>query len=114
MSSPVQRIRRPRLRRVPDAPKMSLTRRDRAIIHAVYEHRFLRRDQIGRLFFPASPGSRSDVLLSSCNARLQRLYQNGYLARTMPPALEGSNQAVYALDRRGVAVVAADRGVDVA
>jgi hypothetical protein len=93
---------------------MSLTSRDRAIIHAVYEHRFLRRDQIARLFFRAGPGARSEVLLSSCNTRLQKLYQHGYLTRTMPPAFEGSNQAVYALDRRGVAVVAADRGVDVA
>jgi hypothetical protein len=90
---------------------MLLTPRDEEIVLRVYEHRFLSRDQIAALFFPAAAGARSRILLSSCNARLQRLYQHGYLDRQT--LHDGSPQAVYALDRRGAALVAARRSADV-
>ena len=114
MRAEIERKRRPRLRRVSDPPTMALTARDRGIVLAVYHHRFLRRDQIAALFFPASAGARAEVLVSSCNARLQRLFQHGYLSRVMPAAPDGSTQAVYALDRRGAQLVAEITGVDFA
>lgn len=106
--------RRPRLRRVADAPPMALTPRDRGIVLAVYSQRFLRRDQIAAVFFPASPHAKSETLVSSCNARLQRLFHHGYLSRSMRTSWDGSSQAVYALDRRGAALVAETLGVDLA
>jgi len=93
---------------------MALTTRDRGIVCAVYRHRFLRRDQIAAVFFPASPQAQARTLVSSCNARLQRLFHHHYLARSMRMGYDGSTQAVYALDRRGAELVAEILGVDLA
>ncbi len=86
----------PRHKRVKCAPRMKLTERDKKIIVAVYENRFLRRDQIERLFFSNT---------SACNHRLMKLYQHKYLDRLYKPVDFGSSQAVYALDKRGADVV---------
>lgn len=92
-----------RYKRVSNPPRMYLTERDRKIILAVYEHRLLRRDQIERLFFTQT---------SSCNQRLMRLYQHGYLERIFKPVSFGSSQAVYALDKNGADSVAKELGID--
>ena len=76
-----------------------LTERDRAIILSVYENRFLRRDQIQRLFFSKSS-------LPACNMRLKKLYEHRFLDRLYKPVAVGSSQAVYALDKRGAEIVA--------
>ncbi|PIZ37464.1 hypothetical protein, partial [Candidatus Aquicultor secundus] len=68
--------RLPRNRRVKDFQRMVLQARDIAIILAVYENRFLRRDQIERLFFSTT---------SACNQRLQALYQHKFLDRIYQP-----------------------------
>jgi hypothetical protein len=91
---------------------MTLTARDRGIVCAVYRQRLLRRDQIAEVFFPASPEARERVLVSSCNARLQRLFQHGYLTRWIRTAYHGSTMATYGLDRRGAELVAEILGVD--
>jgi hypothetical protein len=91
---------------------MALTERDRAILVAVERHRFLSRDQIAEVFFPASASASSSVLISSCNARLQRLFQHGYLARSFQTGVAATSPAIYSLDRRGVQAVATDRGID--
>jgi len=85
-----------RYKRTSNAPKMYLTERDKKIVLAVYKHRFLRRDQIERLFFTRT---------STCNQRLMRLYQHGYLERVFKPVSFGSSQAVYALDKIGADLV---------
>jgi len=94
--------RLPRNRRVKDFQRMVLQGRDIAIILSVYENRFLRRDQIERLFFGTT---------SACNQRLQALYQHKFLDRIYQPVDFGSSQAVYALDKVGAEVVAAKLGV---
>ncbi len=76
---------------------MNLTERDKRIVLSVYKHRFLKRDQIERLFFTQT---------STCNQRLMRLYQHGYLERIFKPVSFGSSQAVYALDKNGADLVA--------
>ena len=84
---------------------MQLTERDRQVICAVYEHRFLRRDQIQALFFPSQ---------NTANQRLLHLYQHGFLFRHLPPVRlgEGRQQAIYALDEGGADLVAAEGGMD--
>jgi len=94
--------RRPRNKRVDDGGRMVLTDRDRSIVLAVHENRFLRRDQIERLFFTTT---------SACNARLVKLYQHRFLDRLFLPVDIGSSQAVYALDRFGAGIVAQTRNV---
>jgi hypothetical protein len=76
---------------------MVLTQRDCEIIRAVHENRFLRRDQIERLFFTTT---------AAANARLLALYQHRFLDRLYLPVELGSSQAVYALDREGAALIA--------
>ncbi len=92
----------PRNRRVKDFQRMVLQARDVAVILAVYENRFLKRDQIERLFFNTT---------SACNQRLQALYQHKFLDRMYQPVDFGSSQAVYALDRVGAEIVAGRLGV---
>jgi hypothetical protein len=92
-----------RYQRTSLAPRMRLTERDKQVVCAVYEHRLLRRDQIERLFFTQA---------STCNQRLMRLYQHGYLDRIFRPVSFGSSQAVYALDKNGADLVAQELGMD--
>lgn len=92
----------PRHKRTKDFQRMVLQARDIGIILAVYENRFLRRDQIEKLFFKTTP---------TCNQRLQKLYQHKFLDRLYQPVDFGTSQAVYALDSVGAEVVAAKIGV---
>lgn len=89
-------MRTPRNRRIHGIPRIWLQARDREIILAVYENRFMRRDQIERLFFSTT---------SATNQRLMPLYQHRFLDRLFLPVDVGSSQAVYALDRFGAHVV---------
>jgi len=84
---------------------MVLTPRDVSIILSVYENRFLRRDQIQRLYF----GHASRV---ACGARIKKLYEHKFLDRLVKPVEVGSHQLVYALDKRGADVVAASLEID--
>lgn len=93
----------PRNKRVGFAPRMVLTERDKRIILAVYENRYISRNQIRSLFFNVT---------SMTNERLMRLYQHGYLDRLYPPVSFGSTQAVYGLDRKGAELVAKELGVE--
>jgi hypothetical protein len=92
----------PRHKRTKDFQRIVLQRRDVDIVLGVYENRFLRRDQIERLFFNNT---------STCNQRLQKLYQHKFLDRIYQPIDFGSSQAIYALDSVGAEVVAAKLGV---
>lgn len=92
----------PRNKRTKDFKRMVLQPRDVAIMLSVYENRFLRRDQIEKLFFNKT---------AACNQRLQKLYQHKFLDRLYQPIGLGSSKAVYALDSLGAEVVAAKLGV---
>jgi hypothetical protein len=92
----------PRNKRVSGFPRMVLTERDKQIVRSVHENRFLKRDQIERLFFTTT---------TATNGRLLKLYQHHFLDRLYLPVDVGSSQAVYALDRAGVDLVASELGV---
>lgn len=85
--------------------RMRLTARDTSIVLSVYENRFLRRDQIQRLYFP-------NATLAACNMRLKKLHGNSFLDRLERPATAATAQAVYALNKRGADVVAAKLEID--
>lgn len=76
---------------------MVLTDRDNDIVRAVADLRFMTRDQISRLLFPA-------LAESVCKRRLTLLYHGGFLDRLHLPvaAAYGSSKAVYYLDQAGV------------
>jgi len=76
-----------------------LTERDKAIILSVYENRFMKRDQIQRLYFAGTS-------VPACNMRLKKLYDHRFLDRLIRPVAVGSKHIVYALDRHGAGVVA--------
>lgn len=85
---------------------MRLTERDLAMIHAVYQHRFLSSTHLIALM----GGSRDKVL-----RRLQALYHNGYLDRPReqltPHAMEGTKPFVYGLSDRGATLLEQYEGI---
>jgi len=102
---PIQKGERlKRNKRANHASRVYITQRDRDIILAVYENRFLRREQIERLFF-------ADSSTSACNRRLKKLYQQKILERIFQPVSFGHSQAIYALDTRGADLIAKEFGI---
>ena len=99
--------RLPRYRRASVPPPMQLTARDTRIVRAVYEMRFLTRDQIQILEFAPSTAS-------YCKRRLALLFHHGYLERKFIPAVGsfGSTRAIYCLAPKGARLVAHELGVE--
>lgn len=85
---------------------IALTRRDELILLSVYQNRFMRRDQIQRLYFPRAS-------LPAVNMRLKKLYEHRFLDRLSKPVAIGSAQAVYALSGKGAVTVASILGIDI-
>lgn len=87
----------PRFRREGDAPRIDLTEDDIAILRYVYRHRFIRADDLYRLF----PGRSPDRL----SRRLTLLYRSQFLDRPISQVdryREGGSQSlVYGLDNAG-------------
>jgi hypothetical protein len=87
----------PRFRREGEAPRIELTDDDIAILRHVYRHRFIRADDLYRLF-----GDRSPDKLSR---RLTRLFRNEFLDRPIAQVDRfhegGSRAMVYGLDNAG-------------
>ena len=87
----------PRFRREGESPGMALTPDDIAILRHVYRHRFVRADDLYRLF-----PERSESRISR---RLTALYRNEYLDRPIAQVDRfregGSSSLVYGLDARG-------------
>ena len=79
---------------------MRLTDRDKRIVEAVYQLRFLTRDQIKLLEF--EKGS-----MTACQRRLSLLYHNGYLSAVHKPIPTGygSSKRVYCLSKKGAALI---------
>lgn len=82
-----------------------ITERDRAIAHALYEHRVLIAQQVYELYFDSLDRSRE---------RLSQLHELGVVDRFRPYRQYGSNPYHYLLDQAGAHLVASDRGVEVA
>lgn len=91
------RTSHPRFRRAGDVPRVELTDDDVAILRCVYRHRFVRADDLYRLF-----GSRSADRLSR---RLTLLYRAQFLDRPIAQVDRfrqgGSQPLVYGLDAAG-------------
>jgi hypothetical protein len=86
-----------RFKREGEAPPILLTEDDVAVLQHVYRHRFVRSDDLYRLFPDRSPDKLS--------RRLVRLYRNGYLDRPIAQIDRfregGSSALVYGLDTSG-------------
>lgn len=90
---------------------MRVTKRDQAIVLAVYKHRVLSAPQIEALFFQSEkPRGRQ----TSCQRRLQLLFHHGFLERIALPIVLGEGRApyVYVLDELGASLTAARLGID--
>lgn len=87
----------PRFKRQSDAPRIELTEDDTAILRHIFRHRFLRAEDLYRLF----PERSADKL----SRRLTRLYRNGFLDRPIAQVDRyregGSKSLVYGLDAGG-------------
>jgi len=88
--------RLPRYKKAKTPPPMRLTDRDKRVIEAVYQFRFLTRDQIKLLEF--DNGS-----MTACQRRLSLLFHNGYLAAIQKPVPGGygSSKRAYCLSKKG-------------
>jgi len=82
-----------------------LTERDKKIILCVYEQRFLRLDQLQRLFFKS---------IRATQRRLKTLYELRFLSRTRLAKTfgEGTSQYVYSLDEAGAYFIASQRKIE--
>jgi hypothetical protein len=99
----------PRFKRSGVPPRIELTEDDIEILRCVYRHRFIRADDLYRLF-----AARSADKLSR---RLVRLYRNQYLDRPIAQVDRygegGSKPMVYGLDNRGARFIAESFGYSV-
>ena len=97
----ITKTRLPRYKKSKTPPPMRLTDRDKRIVEAVYQLRFLTRDQIKLLEF--EKGS-----MTACQRRLSLLYHNGYLSAVHKPIPTGygSSKRVYCLSKKGAALIA--------
>ena len=99
----------PRFKRSGDAPPMALTADDIEILSRVFRYRFLRADDLYRLFPDRSPDRLS--------RRLTWLYRNQYLDRPIAQIdrfRSGGSQAfVYGLDNAGARLLAERLGLSI-
>ncbi|MDP3749375.1 MAG: replication-relaxation family protein [Phenylobacterium sp.] len=105
-----QRKSVPRFKRLAEAPRIELTDDDIEILRHVYRHRFVRADDLYRLF----PGRSPDKL----SRRLVRLYRTHYLDRPIAQVDRfregGSQPMVYGLDNAGARFLAETLGLRLA
>ena len=99
--------RLPRYRRASHPPRMQITARDIRVVRAVYDMRFVTREQVQELEFSPSTAS-------FCKRRLTLLYHHGFLDRKFIPAPGSldSARALYCLDRKGAELVAHELAVN--
>lgn len=119
MTDEVPRSRRSKVRRAPQG-RIRLTERDHAIIHAVYEYRFLTLTQLTLLIFHTLKedlpglGKREqqgiDKDITWPQRVLARLFHAGYLNRVFLPIL--NSPAIYTLDTVGIALLKREYGIE--
>ena len=99
----------PRFRRAGTAPRIAHTDDDIEILRRVFRYRFVRADDLYRLFDHRSP--------DKISRRLVRLYRNHYLDRPIAQVdrfREGGSRAmVYGLDNAGARFIAESLGLSV-
>ena len=90
-----------------------MTKRDKAVIWAVYSHRALTTPQIELLLFRPDNGQRHRTKTSRVRHRLKLLTRHGYLFRDEQPTKlsEGRKPYVYFLNHRAVKVLIDDFGL---
>jgi hypothetical protein len=90
-------------------PPFRLTRRDAAVMHAIYRHRALTTPQIETLLFPSTPGQPYSRK-KRCQTRLKLLFHYGYLHRDEQPTRpsERKQPLVYTLDKAGIEYLAGE------
>lgn len=82
---------------------MRLVERDIKILEAVADYRILRQDHIQQLFFSSK---------STAQYRLSHLYHHGFLQRHFLPVYAGWSPTLYTLDKRGVALLRHECGLE--
>lgn len=104
--------RLPRFKRVKDPPPMVLMPRDKEILHQVYVHGFMTREQVERVLFRPDRGQDHPTKTSKARKRLKLLYHNGYLERIPIPVGPGAWawRPLYRLAKRGAELVASELG----
>lgn len=99
----------PRFKREGDAPRIELTSDDTAIIQCIYRHRFVRADDLYRLFPDRTPDRLS--------RRLTVLYRAGFIDRPIAQidrfGRGGSQALVYGLDTAGARYLKETLGVPI-
>ena len=78
--------------------------RDKKIITACYQFRFLLRTQIQSLF--------DMPCVTRVNLRLRKLFDYAYLDREFLPTNRGGSEALYLLGRNGITIVSEEMGLD--
>jgi hypothetical protein len=81
-----------------------IQRRDEDIICALYDYRYLSREQIQKLF--------QFTCTSKANIRLRRLYDHAYLSRSFLPTSRGSSKAIYFIGTKGIQIISERLGID--
>jgi len=84
--------------------RIILQQRDKDIVSALYEYRFLSREQIQRLF--------DFNCTTKANLRLRKLYDHYYVSRYFIPTSRGSSKAIYSLGKKAIDIVTECLGVD--
>ncbi len=104
-----KRTSHPRFRREGDTPHLELTDDDAEILHHVYRHRFIRAEDLYRLF--------SDRSADRLSRRLTALYRAGFLDRPIAQIDRfkqgGSQSMVYGLDAVGARYLKETLGVPI-
>ena len=96
--------RRSRFVRAPLPGVISLQKRDKQILVACYQYRFLLRSQIQQLF--------NFACVTRANIRLRKLFDHGYLDREFLPTDRGGSEAIYTLGKHGISIVSDELGTD--
>jgi len=104
VSRDVLNKRQSRFQRSARPTGMILQERDKRILCACFECRYLTRSQVQQLF---------DIeCVTRINLRLRKLWDHRFLDRRFLPTLSGSAEAVYLLGSHGVAIAAEKLGLD--
>ena len=90
----------------PNNPEpLALTERDKEVLVRIWQDKLLYTSQVERLFFNSK---------GATTMRLRKLWENGYLDRCFLPTLvfQGSSEALYFLDKKGVDIVSTSMGIE--
>jgi hypothetical protein len=90
-----------RFEREANPKRFVLTKRDKDVIASVNQYRLLSQSQIQRLHFPSRNTTQDRLLHLWQHIYLRRLYTNGFV----------TGEALYTLDRRGIELLQAERGL---